>query len=46
MFDQGKKFCFISNIDNLGATVDLNILRLCLAQNHEFIMEVSHGTLQ
>ena len=26
----GKKYCFISNIDNLGATVDLNILRKSL----------------
>ena len=40
-FQQGKKFCFISNIDNLGATVDLSILRDCLSQDHEFIMEVS-----
>ena len=24
----GKKYCFISNIDNLGATVDLNILNM------------------
>merc|ERR1711915_538924 len=40
----GKKFCFISNIDNLGATVDLNILNLCLSHNHEFIMEVTDKT--
>ena len=24
--DQGKEICFVSNIDNLGATVDVNIL--------------------
>ncbi|XP_023328697.1 UTP--glucose-1-phosphate uridylyltransferase isoform X2 [Eurytemora carolleeae] len=41
---QGKKFCFISNIDNLGATVDLNILNTCLSQNHEFVMEVTDKT--
>jgi len=41
---QGKKFCFISNIDNLGATVDLSILRDCLSQDHEFIMEVTDKT--
>ena len=47
---QGKKHCFISNIDNLGATVDLNILNMCLKQNREFVMEetradVKGGTL-
>jgi len=42
--EQGKKFCFISNIDNLGATVDLSILRDCLSQDHEFIMEVTDKT--
>lgn len=41
---QGKNFCFISNIDNLGATVDLNILNLCFSQSHEFIMEVTDKT--
>merc|ERR1719290_565817 len=42
--DQGKKTCFISNIDNLGATVDLNILNMCLEQNREFVMEVTDKT--
>jgi len=42
--DQGKKYCFISNIDNLGATVDLNILSMCLSGNHGFIMEVTDKT--
>ena len=37
---KGKTFCFLSNSDNLGATVDLNILNLCMAKQHEFIMEV------
>ena len=41
---QGKKHCFISNIDNLGATVDLNILNMCLNQNREFVMEVTDKT--
>ena len=35
-----RQFCFISNSDNLGATVDLGILDLCLSGNQEFIMEV------
>eukprot|EP00092_Neocalanus_flemingeri_P033583 GFUD01036508.1.p1 GENE.GFUD01036508.1~~GFUD01036508.1.p1 ORF type:complete len:515 (+),score=180.93 GFUD01036508.1:264-1808(+) len=42
--DQGKKYCFISNIDNLGATVDLNILNMCLNLNREFVMEVTDKT--
>jgi len=42
--DLGKKHCFISNIDNLGATVDLNILNMCLNQNREFVMEVTDKT--
>jgi len=41
---QGKQFCFISNIDNLGATVDLNILNSCFTSNQEFIMEVTDKT--
>lgn len=45
---QGKEYCFISNIDNLGATVDLNILNLLLNPKdnvqHEFVMEVTDKT--
>lgn len=44
LVDQGRKFCFMSNIDNMGATVDLNILNLCLNENHEFVMEVTDKT--
>ena len=40
----GKKYCFISNIDNLGATVDLNILHMVIQQNKEFVMEVTDKT--
>lgn len=47
--EQGRKYCFISNIDNLGATVDLNILDLLLhpqpdKENVEFVMEVTNKT--
>jgi UTP--glucose-1-phosphate uridylyltransferase len=47
---QGREYCFISNIDNLGATVDLNILNLLLnpenssAKPKEFLMEVTDKT--
>lgn len=45
---QGREYCFISNIDNLGATVDLNILNLLLNPSEEnsteFVMEVTDKT--
>ncbi|XP_019881433.1 UTP--glucose-1-phosphate uridylyltransferase isoform X2 [Aethina tumida] len=45
---EGKEYCFISNIDNLGATVDINILNLLLHPKdnvqHEFVMEVTNKT--
>lgn len=44
---QEKKYLFVSNIDNLGATIDLKILNFLLAQtpddtNYEFLMEFTH----
>ncbi|RUS89137.1 hypothetical protein EGW08_003080 [Elysia chlorotica] len=45
---QGKKYVFISNIDNMGATVDLNILNFLVnspeSQAPEFLMEVTDKT--
>ncbi|XP_041983123.1 UTP--glucose-1-phosphate uridylyltransferase isoform X2 [Aricia agestis] len=43
---EGRTHCFISNIDNLGATVDLNILNhlLTTAAAPEFVMEVTDKT--
>jgi UDP-N-acetylglucosamine pyrophosphorylase len=45
---QGREYCFVSNIDNLGATVDLNILNLLLnpvdGNSTEFVMEVTDKT--
>lgn len=52
---QGKEYCFISNIDNLGATVDLRILNMLLNPScdanglsdntcKEFLMEVTDKT--
>lgn len=41
---QGKKYVFLSNIDNLGATVDPNILNYMAARGAEFIMEVTDKT--
>ena len=47
--DMGKKFIFMSNIDNLGATVDLEILNFLLNPPEgttpcEFVMEVTDKT--
>lgn len=44
--NQGREYCFISNIDNLGATVDLRILHLLINSDKspEFVMEVTDKT--
>uniref|UniRef100_A0A0N4Z9C4 UTP--glucose-1-phosphate uridylyltransferase n=1 Tax=Parastrongyloides trichosuri TaxID=131310 RepID=A0A0N4Z9C4_PARTI len=42
---EGKDYVFLSNIDNLGATVDLNILNFIIKnKGTEFIMEVTDKT--
>lgn len=45
---EGREYCFLSNIDNLGATVDLNILNKLLGAGSEhsieFVMEVTDKT--
>ncbi|KAI6222991.1 UTP--glucose-1-phosphate uridylyltransferase [Aphelenchoides fujianensis] len=43
---EGKKYLFLSNIDNLGATVDLNILNFMHTgeKKPEFVMEVTDKT--
>lgn len=45
---QGKEYVFVSNIDNLGATVDLNILNFLLGGRNpgqcQFLMEVTDKT--
>ncbi|XP_055847213.1 UTP--glucose-1-phosphate uridylyltransferase isoform X2 [Episyrphus balteatus] len=46
---EGREYCFLSNIDNLGATVDLNILSKLLGEDTpqhpmEFVMEVTNKT--
>ena len=37
---EGRTVCFMSNIDNMGATVDLSILKQFIENQNEFIMEV------
>ena len=45
---EGREYCFISNVDNLGATVDLNILSMLLNNQTpnpiDFVMEVTDKT--
>ncbi|XP_021951717.1 UTP--glucose-1-phosphate uridylyltransferase isoform X2 [Folsomia candida] len=45
---EGREYCFISNVDNLGATVDLSILNMLLhptsGSKAEFVMEVTDKT--
>ncbi|PVZ99263.1 hypothetical protein BB558_004725 [Smittium angustum] len=40
----GREFVFVSNIDNLGATVDNTILKHMLDSDSEFMMEVTDKT--
>eukprot|EP00128_Syssomonas_multiformis_P005339 Colp12_sorted_trinity150504_noHs@14580 len=44
---QGKEYVFVSNVDNLGATVDINILHHLLSspKRIEFLMEVTDKTI-
>ncbi|XP_033836186.1 UTP--glucose-1-phosphate uridylyltransferase-like isoform X1 [Periophthalmus magnuspinnatus] len=48
LLSEGKEYIFVSNIDNLGATVDLYILQHLMSQPQdkrcEFIMEVTDKT--
>jgi len=41
---EDKKCCFVSNIDNLGATVDIPLLNLVVSGGKDFIMEVTNKT--
>lgn len=38
LINQGKEYIFISNVDNLGATVNLNILYHMINLESEFMM--------
>ncbi|KAL1926901.1 hypothetical protein VTP01DRAFT_5231 [Rhizomucor pusillus] len=44
LLDAGKEYLFVSNVDNLGATVDLNILHHMMENDVEFVMEVTDKT--
>ncbi|EFO19897.1 UDP-glucose pyrophosphorylase 2 [Loa loa] len=40
----GRDICFISNIDNTGATIDLRIAKLMVESDLEYIMECTEKT--
>lgn len=44
LLSQGKEILFVSNIDNLGAVVDLNILQYMIDSKSEYIMELTNKT--
>ncbi|KTW31940.1 UTP glucose-1-phosphate uridylyltransferase [Pneumocystis jirovecii RU7] len=44
LLSQGKEILFVSNIDNLGAVVDLNILQYMIDSDSEYIMELTDKT--
>lgn len=44
LLDEGREYIFISNVDNLGATVDFNILNMMHESKCEYVMEVTDKT--
>lgn len=44
LINQGKEYIFISNVDNLGATVNLDVLYHMINEESEFVMEVTDKT--
>ena len=44
LLEDGKEWLFVSNVDNLGATVDATIMQHVMANNAEFVMEVTDKT--
>lgn len=44
LLEQGKEYLFVSNVDNLGATVDTSILKHMIDSGAEFLMEVTNKT--
>ena len=40
LLDAGVKYMFVSNADNLGATLDLNLLAFFVDSDKSFVMEV------
>ncbi|KAJ8752167.1 hypothetical protein K2173_003775 [Erythroxylum novogranatense] len=45
LLSQGKEYVFVANSDNLGAVVDLKILKHLITNKNEYCMEVTPKTL-
>ncbi|KAF7129988.1 hypothetical protein RHSIM_Rhsim10G0185000 [Rhododendron simsii] len=45
LLSQGKEYVFVANSDNLGAVVDLKILKHLIQSKNEYCMEVTPKTL-
>lgn len=48
LIEEGRQYCFVSNIDNLGASADLNILNELISKGTNaptFVMEVTDKTM-
>lgn len=44
LMDKGIEYAFVSNVDNLGAVIDYNILSDFIESNAEFGLELTHKT--
>src|ERR1700678_200783 len=44
LLEEGKRYLFVSNADNLGATLDPNLLRFFVESGAPFLMEVTRRT--
>lgn len=44
LIKQGKEYIFISNVDNLGATVNLDLMYHMINTESEFMMEITEKT--
>lgn len=44
LLKEGREYLFVSNIDNLAATVDFNILNYVIENDVDFLMEVTNKT--
>jgi len=45
LLEMGKEYIFLSNVDNLAATVNLDILNHMIENDCDFLMEVTNKTL-
>ena len=44
LINNGKEYIFISNADNLGATVDINLMAHMINNQYDFMMEITPKT--